>query len=55
MLVFSAEVKEGVKVGKTIMHRSINTKKGEAGHWQVRLTGCLLGNTLTCQLERVRR
>ena len=35
-------------------HRNRNTKKGEAGYWQVRLTGCVLGNAVTCQLEKVR-
>ena len=33
--------------------RSINTKKGKAGSWQVTLTGCVLGNSVTCQLEKV--
>ena len=38
-----------------ILHQaqSISTK-GEAGCWQARLTGCVLGNTVTCQLEKVR-
>ena len=34
-------------------HRSINTKKREAGCWQAGLTDCVLGNTVTCQLEKV--
>ena len=36
-----------------VEYRSINTKKGEADCWQVRLTGCVLENTVTCQLEKV--
>ena len=37
-----------------VYHRSINTKKVEAGCWQARLTGCVLGNTVACQLKKAR-
>ena len=31
-------------------HRNRNTKEGKAGCWQARLTDCVLGNAVTCQL-----
>ena len=37
-----------------LMHRNRNTKKGKAGCWQARLTDCVLGNAVTCQLKKVR-
>ena len=37
-----------------LYHRNWNTKKGKAGCWQARLTDCVLGNAVTCQLEKVR-
>ena len=33
-------------------HRNRNTKKGKAGCWQARLTNCVLGNAVNCQLEK---
>ena len=37
-----------------LTHRNRNTKKGKAGCWQARLTDCVLGKAVTCQLEKVR-